>query len=413
MFPNMPPTWTTKKIGELCNVSRGSSPRPIHDQRYFSEGRIPWIKIADATKSGKYLFTTKQYVNEFGASFSKLLPPGTIIVAASGTLGYTQILGVEGCAHDGWLILQNLREFDRDYAYYTLQWMRQHFYNSAYGAAIQNINTAILRETEIPYPPLRTQQKIAAVLSAYDDLIENNTRRIQILEEMAQAIYRQWFVEFEYPGHETVPLVDSGTELGEIPQGWEVVKLGDLTESVRRNIKPGELKKETPYFGLEHLPRKSIALNRWNLVDDVGSTKLAFQRGEILFGKIRPYFHKVGVAPLDGIGSSDIIVIQPKKSDFFGLVLAIVSSEKFVEHSTLTSQGTKMPRANWNVLVEYPIALPSDNLLKRYNSFMQDTVELIRNYIFKNANLRATRDLLLPRLVSGEVGVEGLEIEEN
>ena len=118
MFPNLPPTWTTRKIGELCDVSRGASPRPIHDQRYFEDGTIPWIKIADATKSGKYLYETKQYVNEFGASFSKLLQSGTIIVAASGTLGYTQILGVEGCAHDGWLILQNLREFDRDYAYY-------------------------------------------------------------------------------------------------------------------------------------------------------------------------------------------------------------------------------------------------------------------------------------------------------
>lgn len=128
--------WPQRKLGELCDISRGSSPRPIRDQRYFEGGTIPWIKIADATKSGKFLYETKQHVNEFGASFSRKLPAGTILVAASGTLGYTQILGVEGCAHDGWLIVQNLRDLDRDYLYYTLKTIEQHFYNAAYGAAI-------------------------------------------------------------------------------------------------------------------------------------------------------------------------------------------------------------------------------------------------------------------------------------
>jgi len=129
--------WPKKELGELADISRGSSPRPIADTRYFDGGTVPWVKIADATKSGKFLYETKQHVNDFGASFSRRLPPGTILVAASGTLGYTQILGVEGCAHDGWLILQNLRGLDRDFAYYALKTLEQHFFNSGSGAAIQ------------------------------------------------------------------------------------------------------------------------------------------------------------------------------------------------------------------------------------------------------------------------------------
>ena len=82
------PKWTTNVLADLCDISRGSSPRPIRDQRYFIDGTIPWIKIADATKSGKYLYQTKQHVNEFGASFSRYLPKGSLILAASGTLGY-------------------------------------------------------------------------------------------------------------------------------------------------------------------------------------------------------------------------------------------------------------------------------------------------------------------------------------
>src|SRR5439155_11933550 len=99
----VPNGWAVRKVGELADVARGSSPRPIADQRYFDGGNIPWIKIADATKSGKYLYYTKEKVNEFGASFSKRLPTGSLIIAASGTLGYPQMLGVPGCVHDGWL----------------------------------------------------------------------------------------------------------------------------------------------------------------------------------------------------------------------------------------------------------------------------------------------------------------------
>jgi len=212
--------WPTKELGELTDISRGSSPRPIADTRYFDGGKVPWVKIADATKSGKFLYETKQHVNDFGASFSRRLPPGTILVAASGTLGYTQILGVEGCAHDGWLILQNLRDLDRDFAYYALKTLERHFFNSGSGAAIQNINTDILRKSEIPHPPLLVQQRIAGILSAYDELIENGQRRIKILDTMARTLYREWFVHFRFPGHENHPRVAS--PLGEIPQGWEV-----------------------------------------------------------------------------------------------------------------------------------------------------------------------------------------------
>ena len=275
--------------------------------------------------------------------------------------------------------------------------------------AVSGIRGSELALLKVPKPPLPTQRKIAAVLSAYDDLIENNTRRIEILEEMVQAIYREWFVEFRFPGHEEVQMVDS--ELGLIPQGWEVGKLGDLAESVRRNIKPSDINQETPYFGLEHLPRKSIALSNWDTVDSINSAKLAFKKGEILFGKIRPYFHKVGVAPLDGICSSDAIVIRSKRNECFATTLSCVSSEHFIEYATMTSQGTKMPRADWKVLVKYPILIPPDQIAQRFARFVRDVVDQIQNLIFRNINLRQTRELLLPKLISGEIDVSEFEID--
>ena len=278
----------------------------------------------------------------------------------------------------------------------------------ATGTTVLGIRQPDLRELPIIVPPLPTQCKIAAVLSAYDDLIENNTRRIKILEGMAQTLYREWFVHFRFLGHENVAMVES--PLGPIPQGWEIGKLGDLAESIRRNVKPSDVDQVTPYFGLAHLPRKSIALADWDYVDSIDSVKLSFKKGEILFGKIRPYFHKVGVAPLDGICSSDAIVIRPKGDEWFAITLACVSSEQFIAYATATSQGSKMPRSDWNVLVKYPILLPPDQITQCFSSFTCEVVDKIQNLIFQNKNLCQTRGLLLPKLISGEIDVSELDI---
>ena len=275
------------------------------------------------------------------------------------------------------------------------------------GASQPTISLANINKFSIPWPSPSIQGKIASILSAYDDLIENNTRRIKILEEMAQMIYREWFVNFRFPGHENVKLVES--ELGPIPEGWIPTRLGDLCSEKRRGVHPNDLDPNTPYIGLEHLPRKSIALGEWGRAGDVGSTKLRFNRGEILFGKIRPYFHKVGVAPVDGVASSDAIVIVPSEAVHFGAVVCCVSSEDFVLHATQTSQGTKMPRANWDVLTKYPLPIPDAPLLEQFNGAIRPIVDLLQNLVFRNRNLRATRDLLLPKLISGEIPVDATD----
>lgn len=173
----IPEGWEVVTIGDVAEVGRGSSPRPIADQKYFEGGTIPWIKIADATKSGKYLYETKQKVNEYGASFSRLLPKGSLILAASGTLGYTQLLGVDGCIHDGWLYLINFNGIEKEYLYYLFREQQQFFYNSAYGAAIQNVNTMILREMKIVLPPSQIQKQFKDIISNNDNLLDNLGRK--------------------------------------------------------------------------------------------------------------------------------------------------------------------------------------------------------------------------------------------
>ncbi len=295
------------------------------------------------------------------------------------------------------------------YFFLSRAWRQVVESNVITGATVDRVPLERFPDFPATLPQLRVQQHIADILSAYDDLIENNTRRIAILEAMAQAIYREWFVEFRFPGHDKVKLVDS--PLGKIPERWKPTRLGDLAGEVRRGVDPSQVDPETPYFGLEHLPRKSITLCDWGHARDVQSTKLKFRQGEILFGKIRPYFHKVGLAPVDGVCSSDAIVISPKTEGAFGPVLCCVSSEDFVSHATQTSQGTKMPRANWDVLVKYALPTPQGQLLDEFNGSIRDIVDTLRLLMLKNRNLRKTRDLLLPKLISGQLNVEDLDID--
>jgi type I restriction enzyme S subunit len=294
------------------------------------------------------------------------------------------------------------------YYFFGKEWRNVIAQNTLIGSTVDRIPIAKFPDFPITAPPLPTQRKIAAILSGYDDLIENNLRRIKILEEMARNLYREWFVKFRFPGHQQARFTDS--PLGRIPEGWEVKRLGKLADQIRDGVNPDSVAPETPYFGLEHLPRKSISLAEWGFASEVKSTKLLFKNGDILFGKIRPYFHKVGVAPLPGVCSSDTIVIRPRVADWFGLVLGCTSSAEFVEHATATSQGTKMPRANWDVLVKYQIPLPPQPILGQFNEFMNGIVSQLHNFVFRNQNLRRTRDLLLPRLISGEMDVSELDI---
>lgn len=263
-------------------------------------------------------------------------------------------------------------------------------------------------EVSVPVPPPAVQRKIGAVLAAYDELIENNLRRIEILEEMAQAVYREWFVNFRYPGHEGVEMVDSPT--GELPQGWLAAEFGDIADEWKDGVVPGSLDPDTPYVGLEHIPRESFTMKEWGRVAEVSSRKWRFGEGDILFGRLRPYFHKVAVAARGGVASTDAIVIRPRPG-FSDLALQVAFSQEFVAHAVAASGGTDRPRAKWDDLAQFPVPIPTEGVLGRFSRDVSPVVTLATRLAAQNTNLRATRDLLLPRLVSGELDVSELDID--
>lgn len=326
----------------------------------------------------------------------------------------------------------NANEADPQFYFYYLQ---SHHGRAAIssiveqGAGASGIRGSDLGGLEVIWYPPREQRAIAHILGTLDEKIELNRRMNQTLEEMARALFKSWFVDFDpvrakmdgrwqrgqsLPGlpphlYDLFPnrLVDS--ELGEIPDGWEVGILGDVAAHPRRGVQPGQFNSATPYIALEHMPKRCIALSEWGDAEGLQSNKFKFERGEILFGKLRPYFHKVGIAPLDGVCSTDIVVIAPKSEKWFGFVLGHVFSDEFVEYTNACSTGTKMPRTNWTDMARYSVSRPSEPIAEAFNSKIRPKADELIASIRESRTLATLRDTLLPKLISGELRIQDAE----
>jgi type I restriction enzyme S subunit len=324
--------------------------------------------------------------------------------------------------HDGWLYVTNLRSLDKDFLYYFFHWKKQHFYNSAYGAAIQNINTDILRKTEIAVPPLPEQERIGSILSTYDDLIENNTRRIKILEDMAQLFYREWFVNFRFPGHEGVKMINS--ELGPIPSGWRVTTIDDVSQEIidYRGKTPHKLGGEWAETGIVALSALNVKQGR---LENLDKAKLV---SEDLYKRWMKSELKAGDILMTSEAPLGQIYFLPENRQYClsQRLFSIRANGKFIKPILLyfalsSKEGQKQiyARASGTTVLgirqaelrHVPIVQPESGIQEIAAEKLQPFLNQIDIIQRKNANLRQTRDLLLPKLISGEVGVEYLGAE--
>jgi type I restriction enzyme S subunit len=272
-------------------------------------------------------------------------------------------------------------------------------------------------------PPLNEQQTIAAVLGSLDDKIEQNRQTGAKLKGLARAVFKAWFVDFEpvkakaagasaFPGmppktFAALPSRFEDSALGPVPHGWKVRTMGYVGTQTREQIAPEDIEGETPYIGLEHMPRQNIALSEWGSAASVTSSKFRFRCRDILFGKLRPYFHKVGLAATDGVCSTDIVVLYPTEPEYAAWLLMLVSSDTFVAHTDRSSAGTKMPRTNWKDMAAFETSVPPSPMAIAFQGQVGPMLELIIAFIHESRRLAALRDYLLPRLLSGRVRVRG------
>src|SRR6266566_5609759 len=273
------------------------------------------------------------------------------------------------------------------------------------GATVHHLNMADIRNLRLPpLPSLPTQRKIASILSAYDDLIENTRRRIAILEEMAQSLYREWFVHFRFPGYEKKRLVES--ELGLIPEGWEVVKLGDICFIIMGQSPSSQFYNEIG-DGLPFHQGVTDFGNRFP-VDRMYCTaanRIA-EAGDILFS-VRAPVGRINVANKKIVIGRGLSAIRSKTGNQ-GFVFQQLK-ELFQEEDTI-GNGAIFKSVTKEDMHGIKMLRPPQSIVSSFEQHIKPMFSNIEVLTTKNANLRQTRDLLLPKLISGEVDVEGLNI---
>ena len=217
------------------------------------------------------------------------------------------------------------------------------------------------------------------------------------MEEATQRLYKEWFVDLRFPGHENVKIVDG------VPEGWKKVFLGGIC-TLKKDAVPAErISTGTPYIGLEHMPRVDFCLSSWGSADDVISNKFRYAEDDIIFGKIRPYFHKVGFALNNGVVSTDSFVMKANDG-IWGLLLMTVFDRAFVDYTYQTcKEGSKMPRADWNQMEKYPVLIPSEKIRQDFEKFIWNITRQVKTLALQNHALTEARDQLLPKLMSGEI----------
>jgi len=427
--------WGTARISDIVNVTdyiaNGSFESLRNNVTYRSEPNYAvLVRLVDhnAGWGGTFVYVDKASYDFLRKS---ALEPGDIVIANvganAGTVFRVPRLGTRMTLGPNAVLCRprdanNLR---REFLYYylTSDSGQESLRSILSGSAQPKFNKTDLRSLSIPVPPPSEQWAIAHILGTLDDKIELNRQMNETLEAMARALFKSWFVDFDpvrakFEGRDPglpkniadlFPDSFEDSELGEIPKEWEEGCFGDIAVSPRRSIQPQEIDPSTPYIALEHMPKRCIAITSWEAADGLKSNKFEFRRGEILFGKLRPYFHKVIVAPLDGVCSTDIVVVAPKTERWFGFVLGHSSSAEFVEYTNAGSTGTKMPRTSWNEMARYTIVIPPETIAEAFTKMIRPAVDRIIASIHESRTLAALRDTLLPRLISGQTRVNDAE----
>lgn len=408
---------TTIKLSKLASIYSGFAFKSSELKKFNLKERsvgIPVIKIANIQSKKvlnecidflpKELFTNKLQ--------RYLLKQDDILIAMTGA-GSVGKIGKMRMQDRNYLVNQrvaivrvNPNIANPEYVYQVLtdDKYEQLLYSWGLGAGQPNVSSLQIGEISLPLPLLETQHKIASILSTYDDLIENNSRRIQILEEMVQMVYQEWFVKFHFPGYEKVKFVES--PLGMIPEGWEIKKLSDVCTLTMGQSPESKFYNEVgeglPFhqgvtnFG-KHFPVTQVYCTIKNRVANPG---------DILFS-VRAPVGRINIAEQPIVIGRGLSAIRSKDNNQMFIYCQL--KDKFFEEDIMGG-GTIFKSVTKNDMENIQILYPKENLIKTFESKCLPILSQIGVLTKKNICLHKTRDFLLPKLISGQIDVSDLDI---
>ena len=399
---------------EIIDGDRGKN-YPKQDE-YHASGHCLFLSATNVTKSG-FDFSTCQFIDEKkDAALNKgKLQREDIVLTTRGTIGnvayFNDAVAFEHLRiNSGMVILRcDRKKLLPAFLYHFLR--SPDFYSQVNGlrsgVAQPQLPIRDMRQIRLPLPLRPVQRRIANILSLYDELIENNQRRIRILEEVARSLYREWFVHFRYPGHESVPLVDSS--LGQIPQGWEVKKLSDIAAVNRAQINARTAPAELHYIDIASVsPGQIDNITTYFFADAPGRARRIVQHGDTIWSCVRPNrrSHALVMQPEPNtIASTGFAVLTATDVPFTFLYFA-TTMDDFVAFLTNSATGSAYPAVTSKTFENAELLVPSKSLLTKFGDITVPMAEQVHALQRQTTNLRRTRDLLLPRLLTGQLALD-------
>lgn len=400
--------WELKKLDNLGTVSRGRSRHRPRDAAHLYGGPYPFIQTGDVKHSELFINSYSQTYSEAGLAQSKLWPKGTLCITIAANIADTSILDMEACFPDSIIgFIADEEKANTLFVKYLFDAVLQRRYKQfSHGATQDNLSQTKLLSIDFPVPSLPIQNRIASILSAYDELIQNNKRRIELLEKSAQLLYKEWFVQLRFPGHEHTKIKDG------VPEGWEKIHLSEIvstqygyTESAtEENVGPKFLRgtdiNKTSYIdwsGVPYCPIKEQDYKKYELFEgdilairmaDPGKVALIEEKVEAVFAS-----YLVRLKILDKENYPPLFV-------FYTLV-----DNRYQGFISGASTGSTRKSASAKLLTDFDFIMPEDVILHEFIENISTIRNQIKTLVRQNGQLKKARDLLLPKLMNGDIPV--------
>ena len=398
--------WEYKTLDQMGSVQRGRSKhRPRNDARLFG-GQYPFIQTADVKNAPFYISEYSETYNEVGLAQSKLWDIGTLCITIAANIADTGILAIPACFPDSVLGFRPYDDIsDVRFVKYCFDILQNDCKQISQGTAQDNLSWEKLSTIKFPCPPIEVQRKIADVLSAYDDLIENNRKQIKLLEEAAQRLYKEWFIDLRFPGHETTPIVDG------IPSGWEKVQLCELIAFNPKITATNDTIKT--FIPMEALSTSSMVISTAAVSETSKNAGSKFEIGDTLLARITPCLENgktAFVSDIDkgvyGVGSTEFIVLRSKKLNPY-IVYLLARTEEFRNYAINSMTGSDgRQRVKVDKLEMYSTLLPSRKIIDSFGQIVAPYFEKVKVLSKAVNSCQEARDYLLPKLMTGELEVK-------
>lgn len=391
----IPVHWEIRQLSEIGEIVSGGTPNTKIEE--YWNGNIPWITPKDLSGfTDRYIYSGERNITELGLenSSAKLLPRNTVLFSSRAPIGYVALAGDNLATNQGFksIICDDKKAYPL-FIYYLLKSKKNDIENIAGGSTFKEVSGKVMKEFKVQIPPLTEQKAIANILSTLDEKIETNNQINEKLEEMAQALFKHWFVDFEFPNENGKPYKSSGgemveSELGMIPKGWEVGKLGDII-----SISSGKRPKEKQADSSEKYPFPIVgASSIMGYTSDFNYNEPVLIIGRVgTHGIIQRFTNKVWA-------SDNTLVI---KSKYYGFTYNILKS---IDYKSL-NRGSTQPLITQKDIKNTTVLIPPSNVVNSYEDFYSSLFEKYRTNKVESDLLTKIRDSILPKLMSGEIRV--------